>query len=576
MSDDGLFYNPKKGILEIITPAVPINKGFATRLTDLLTIGTNTLLEAVPELEFTGLCFDWNLTKGNEEYLSFLEGLALPFNLFGLNPLSEGLIFTPKDYGNRNEITGDYLRNPRQTMATALLLGAYSYAIDKEGKPPFSLKEFYGDQNHTENLYFDQNYKDECPASLKNILPQGRYSRLKIEMDNGFKGYVQAQQALEMFYQWITPYVMELGTEREISNLNSFVYGKKLLDADRFKYFAHLQENKGIKDGVFIPMSDSNLKSKGEIITKSKSGELPPEGKVFGYFVKHGKGWGIDLDLNHVRSIVKHPNSPPPFSIPHLVGPEEIYEFTNELDAELPIVGPSVDLTHVTIGETLDPKGIPAILYDLSTEDFEHKLITGPKMGKTGGRIWNLLKRQNILLLQDHIDGVIKEHLSSEFDWKSHLDIYPRGVGESAGSYIQSVICAMFEAGLESDYIPKMYSKIDFNSQDIKERFKDSQQFVLHYSKGFYFTLADYDKSEKGRLMYAQDIISRSLDYLDQNNCRISMDNADLARGERIPGTGTKFTATLYLLAEHYGRLIGMEDKEIASRTRLGDALLTT
>ncbi len=52
-----------------------------------------------------------------------------------------------------------------------------------------------------------------------------------------FEGEMQVQQYLELFYQWIEPYVKSLGNPKEIKNLKAFVEGSKELEFDKFKYY---------------------------------------------------------------------------------------------------------------------------------------------------------------------------------------------------------------------------------------------------------------------------------------------------------------------------------------------------
>jgi hypothetical protein len=52
--------------VEILTPPIVLNNGFATRLTDSLMIGRDFLVRKTPELKHTGYSMHWNLTK--DEY----------------------------------------------------------------------------------------------------------------------------------------------------------------------------------------------------------------------------------------------------------------------------------------------------------------------------------------------------------------------------------------------------------------------------------------------------------------------------------------------------------------------------
>ena len=251
--------------LEILTPPIALNKGFATRVTDSLMIGRDKVLEYTPELEHTGYSMHWNLSHNKlVSELSLYESLAIPFQLFGLTPLSIGFNLREKDGSKRYEFLGDSLSSEEQINATALLLGATLYAMEEAKRSPLELA----------NLDF----------SKKLFIPNGRYSEVQIKVPTAnFEGEIQVQQYIELFYQWISPYVKNLGTSKEIRNLKAFIEGNKELEFDRFNYFAFLKCSDAKRKGIYLPFKISSKNSSGQILIKSgKKRDLPLEARLLG------------------------------------------------------------------------------------------------------------------------------------------------------------------------------------------------------------------------------------------------------------------------------------------------------
>ena len=96
-SPEGLAFYVDGEELEINTPPVVVNKGFATRLTDALMIGQNRILQFGDKhgLEFTGYSIHWNISRNKKSLLAddFYQGVAVPFRLFGTTPISTGIYF---------------------------------------------------------------------------------------------------------------------------------------------------------------------------------------------------------------------------------------------------------------------------------------------------------------------------------------------------------------------------------------------------------------------------------------------------------------------------------------------------
>ncbi len=258
--------------LEIVTPPISLNKGFATRLTDMLMIARDMVIEKTPKLEHTGYSMHWNLSFNNElESDNFYEGIAIPFQIFGLTPISKGFNLREKD--QRYEILGDSLTYEDQINATALLLGASLYALEEAKKTPLQL---------IEKKFYSGNRKDL-------FIPDGRYENIQVRIPQAnFEGEMQVQQYLELFFNWISPYANSLGTKEEFANLKAFIYGNKDLEFDKFKYFTFLIDENGKKYDIYQALKTTDNEKMPEKILKKdfKKRELALEGKLLGELVK--------------------------------------------------------------------------------------------------------------------------------------------------------------------------------------------------------------------------------------------------------------------------------------------------
>ena len=257
--------------IEVCTPPVRINTGFATRLTDLVMIGREKVINAVPELNHTGLSMHWNVSL-DSNCDRFYAGMALPFHLFGLTPVSSALNMRSK--GPRAEFLGDYLTNEDQINALALLFGSYSYAFDANlGRSPILLDNL--------NKSFSAGNKHNLFA------PDGRFSQVSTVIHSlSLRESMPAQKYLEYFYQWVEPFAKQLGTNEEVSNLEAFIFGEKKLEFDSFKYFANLLDLGGKKRGTYYPIGGGNQEIPSKTLRRSgKERTLPLEGKLFGSFV---------------------------------------------------------------------------------------------------------------------------------------------------------------------------------------------------------------------------------------------------------------------------------------------------
>jgi len=357
---EGLGFYVDGSEIEILTPPVAINKGFATRLTDLLMIGRDRVINSSPELEHTGYSMHWNLTDTENINVdinveSYLKGIAVPFHLFGLTPLSIGLNLRAKE-GNppRYELLGDSLINEEQIKANALLLGAYSQARSQKHESPF----FPEIPNLTNTLF----------------LPDGRYDKIKIihpqhSGDSDVKT-ISAQQYLELFYHWLEPFVRDLGTKREVNNLEGFISGDKKLEFDNFKYFAFIKDEGG-KDGggTYLPIRTLDKNLPGQVLRASgKKRKIPLEGKLIGEYVKKMKDKIKSINWEKIDFYRGHDPS-------SLHGIEEIYNHVRTLNPNLP------DYHKANGSEQIKPNSIDEIKVSKSMkyDDSKDNFVDGRK-----------------------------------------------------------------------------------------------------------------------------------------------------------------------------------------------------
>ncbi len=295
-SDIGNGYYIDGSEIETITPPIALNKGFATRLTNALLLGRNYIITNTPHMKHTGYSMHWNLShdEANFEWdqmdntkQTILSDLSIPFQLFGLTPISCGFNIREHKYNDRFEILGDSLTNEDQIKATALLLGAYSSAIEHKDffkKNAFPLESiiFYDREN---------NY-------ATNKLTEGRYTEVLYKINkphNNRYDDTQAQNILELFYDWLSPYVYKLGERAEINNLEAFIKGDKKLEMDDLKYFKTLK-NKQIENGeetnqnTYSPLeveTPNGPRSPILQVSKNKRLKVPIEGKLLGIYASN-------------------------------------------------------------------------------------------------------------------------------------------------------------------------------------------------------------------------------------------------------------------------------------------------
>ena len=344
---DGLGFYVDGNEIEILTPPIPINKGFSTRLTDSLIYGRDKVLDASPRLKHTGYSMHWNLSYTNFSEGNFYKQIAIPFHLFGLTPLSKGMGVRNKP--GRIEILGDSINNKDQINATALLLGSCYMANYDNRRFPIEIV------NAPTNTLF---------------LPDGRFNDIEVRDSRGNLSSMQVQEYIERFHRWLTPCINELGGIDERDNLKSFISGAKELEFDKFKYFAEILYREGKGGGVYMPIK-LGQKNLSQIIQKDgciKREDLPLECKLLGELVLQKKDqirnmtWhGIEVGDRYLDNI------------------ESIYQYAQSLNEDIPPYEPSANLsfTPSDFSNEIDING-DKIQYNLSKDkSFNDKGIDG-------------------------------------------------------------------------------------------------------------------------------------------------------------------------------------------------------
>ena len=140
ITDQGINYYVDGTALEMCTSPIVINKGYASRLTDMIMTGRNNIVQSKPWLKFAGYSMHWNVSEDRQiETTDYINGVLLPFYLFAQNPLSGGVRHRSKGRGinsPRHEFMADHLNNEDQIRSLALLLGSYNLARTNKQTPP--------------------------------------------------------------------------------------------------------------------------------------------------------------------------------------------------------------------------------------------------------------------------------------------------------------------------------------------------------------------------------------------------------------------------------------------------------
>jgi len=233
-TDAGLGYYVDGDEMEVCTPPIAINKGFSTRLTDILLFGRDKIINSFAP-DQTGYSMHWNLS--NFQPVSsgdFWKQVAVPFRLMASTPLSVGVGMREKV--GRYEMLGDSLNEIDQINAASLLFGAYRMTRGSGKNFPIDIGM----------------HSNRLPASYR--LEDGRYSYINIFDGESWKE-MQAQEILEKFYYWLSPAIKQLGTKKEVKNLSLFISGDKSLEFDNFIYYSNLKMNEKKINGIYLPHS---------------------------------------------------------------------------------------------------------------------------------------------------------------------------------------------------------------------------------------------------------------------------------------------------------------------------------
>jgi len=349
-SDTGNDYYVDWNEIEIVTPPIPLNTGFASRVTNQLIIGRNYVIANTPYLKHTGYSMHWNLTsKGNKR--EFYRDIAIPFQLFGLTPLSCGFNVKSKSNNTRFEIAGDSLTNEAQINATALLLGAYTMAKSKNNFP-LIMQEVEVKKSNLRN-----------ESRIYHMLLDGRHTMINVLERSKFcsQNYkeTQAQNVLELFYEWLSPFVYKLGEREEISNLEAFIKGEKKLEIDDVKYFEMIKQNDENFDRVYKPLIIPTINgTRSPILQVTNQPEVSLEGKLLKNIVNKKE---LNISSVNWNEILFENNSHDA-----IVGIEKIYRFMEEV-SHLQYHGTkNVSAVHPNniINKLLDTKLDRKIFYD--------------------------------------------------------------------------------------------------------------------------------------------------------------------------------------------------------------------
>ncbi|MBN2053096.1 hypothetical protein JW756_06335 [Candidatus Woesearchaeota archaeon] len=230
---------------EVSTPPIALEKGIATKITDMLYLARRELVNFFKprkDLELIGYSMHWNISKFSDEKLrpSILESMAVPYSLFCLNPASIGTALIIKAIPNRWEWRGDHIFEENQIKAfLTLFIGTMSC--------------FEANQK-----YLPMRYAEESGNEIySNLVRDGRESKILITREEKdmfmsrkrtWKKEITAQDYLETYYDFFKKGIEEVATREEMRNLEDFISGKKKLEVDKkekYKLYSELKKDEG-------------------------------------------------------------------------------------------------------------------------------------------------------------------------------------------------------------------------------------------------------------------------------------------------------------------------------------------
>jgi hypothetical protein len=281
-TDTGHGYYVDGSEIEILTPPILINKGFSTRLANAWFNGYQNVVKNTKSCTHTGYSMHWNLSYDKTSKFSrtdFYTSISVPFQLFGLSPISCGFNLRYKrEDGGRLELLGDSINNYDQVKATGLLLGASLLAAN--------VPSFFKKIKFVKNSF--------CVGDRKNIfIEDGRYSSVFLKDGTN----VPVQNYLEYYVKILKPFIDILATKEERKNLYDFVKMKKELEFDKFGFYSRVKSyGKSIDNKSYLPVefgqNQETLKLKSsllkpspiECMLQSKLLELVPSKMEWGLF----------------------------------------------------------------------------------------------------------------------------------------------------------------------------------------------------------------------------------------------------------------------------------------------------
>ena len=228
---------------EVCSSPVRVEKGFASRATDAVYLASKELIDLLsqdPKSDLIGYTSHWNLTNVLKSTMRVeaMKDFAIPYGLFTLSPISVGINLRYKNDPSpgRLELLGDYIENLDQVKAFFLFYAGTMLNYEENAtKLPFTLD--------VQNLHAN--------ARFNNPVRDGRHTVVdaaKPAFGPANSG-LTAQDCLEATYELFHEGIKALGTKEEIQLLESFIYGDRKLEIDRFKRYAftHLQKTNTLR-----------------------------------------------------------------------------------------------------------------------------------------------------------------------------------------------------------------------------------------------------------------------------------------------------------------------------------------
>lgn len=231
-------------VAEVCTPPLQLQMGVATKVVDLLYLARKELVKFISpkrNLNLIGYSMHYNITDCNQTKKDeALKALAIPYQLFCMNPSSKTLRFRNSKNGKCLEMTSDYLYEEDQIMAFLnLFIGTIHRVGEKKNELPFIPDSSAVTSGWDEWLCDNKIIKGR--NSMINVEPKKEkrslIGRIFIKEDKNQKK-ISAQEYLEEYYRLFYDEIARFATHSEISNLESFIYGRRPLEADKSRKYS--------------------------------------------------------------------------------------------------------------------------------------------------------------------------------------------------------------------------------------------------------------------------------------------------------------------------------------------------